>query len=90
MAAAEVLHEPAEQVVVRAPNVPKLAVPPVSVRTSLDGLARLLGRGERPLGSGQHAPASVSTSRRRARANSATPSSASSLRIWSERLGWAM
>ena len=39
------------------PNVPKLAVPPVSVRTSLDRLDGLLGRRERPLGVGaQHAP----------------------------------
>ena len=90
MRPAEVLDQAAEQRVVGAPERPELTVPPVSVADLLDRVAASSASRSVASACGRNVrPASVSTSRRPARTNSGTPSSASSRRIWSERLGWA-
>ena len=75
-----------------SPNVPNVAVPPVSSRTSRDRRrprARAAATRALRLGPQRASPASVSSSRRPPRTNSATPSSASSRRICSDSDGCA-
>ena len=72
------------------PNVPNVAVPLSSSRTSrTESRASWAAASVRSASGRNSRPASVSSSRR-ARTNSGAPSSASSRRICSDRLGWAM
>ena len=91
VARAEVLDQAAEQVVVRAAERAERDRAAGDVADLADRSAASCAAATVRSACGRSSrPASVSSSPRPARVNSGTPSSASSRRICSDRLGWAM